>query len=140
MKIHLQHIASVTVVATLLAGCVTESAPARKLNRIALITSGDTYFYGATRFGPEISVVEIDGKPVDKPYGPIELEPGAHAITMKCGDSITARKVTVAAGDIYQFAVVATPGVRGCAGSLSRVWSAGKSAAKSVPEPARRLR
>ena len=137
MKIHIHHIAWAAVAATLLAGCATESLRTRPLNRVALITSGDTYFSASTRFGPDISVVKIDGKAVDRPYGPIELEPGAHSVTMKCGDSIKARTVTVSAGEIYQFAMVATPGARGCWGSLSRVRSASKLVKRGVLGPAR---
>ena len=110
------------VAAALLAGCATGSLPGRPPNtKVALITSGDTYFTGTTRFGPEISVVEIDGKLVDKPYGIIELEPGMHSVVMRCGNTIKTRTVTVSAGEVYQFAMITTPGVRGCAGSLSRV-------------------
>ena len=121
-SMRLQHVALTMIAVVSLAGCATGPLPARPANtKVALITSGDNYFTGATRFGPEISVVDIDGKPVDKPFGLIELAPGTYTVAMKCGDSIKSRAVTVAAGEVYQFAMVTTPGVRGCAGILSRV-------------------
>jgi len=124
MRIHIHHIASIAITATLIAGCATEPVTTDHLNRVAIITSGNTNFFALTRFGPVISVVEIDGKPIDKPYGPVELEPGTHSVTMKCGDSTRTNTVTVSAGEVYQFAIVTTPGVKGCFGALSRVRSA----------------
>ena len=120
---HIHHIASIAIAATLIAGCATERVTTDQLKRVAILTSGDTNFFALTRFGPVISVVEIDGKPIDKPYGPIELEPGTHLVTMKCGDAIKTNSVTVSAGEVYQFAIVTNPGVKGCLGSLSRVRS-----------------
>lgn len=124
MKINMHHMVSVILAATLLAGCATEPLPTRPLSKVALITSGGTHFSSSTSFGPDISVVEIDGKPVDRPYGPLELEPGTHSVTMKCGDSIKNLTVKASAGEVYQFAMVAAPGVKGCSGSLDRVRSA----------------
>ena len=129
MKIHLHHVALAMVAAALLAGCATGSSSGRSPNNtVALISSGDNYFTGNTRFGPEISLVEIDGKPVDRPYGLIELQPGTYSVAMKCGDTVKTRTVTVAAGEVYQFSMITLPGVRGCAGTLSRVRPASKAA------------
>jgi len=124
MKIHLAHIACIMIAATALSGCATGPFPSRAASKVALITSG--HFRGTTSFGPEISVVEIDGKATDKPHGPIMLLPGVHTVTMKCGDTINVRPMTVAAGEVYQFSMVTTPGVRGCSGSLTRVRRANK--------------
>lgn len=107
-----------------LSGCATGPFPGRTRSDVALITSG--HFRGTTSFGREISVLEIDSKPTDKPHGPIALAPGAHSVTMKCGDTVKTQMVTVAAGEVYQFSMVTVPGTRGCTGRLSRVRSANK--------------
>lgn len=79
--------------------------------------------YASPDVGTRISVVDVDGKPVKEPYGPIELEPGTHTVTLKCDGSLKTSTVTVSAGEVYQFSKLATPGVKGCVGSLSRVRS-----------------
>ena len=119
MKIHGPHIAIVMVAAAALNGCAIGPFPHREPSKVALITAG--HFYASTSFGPEISVVDVDGKPTDLPHGPIALEPGAHSVTMKCGDTVKTRSLKVAAGEVYQFSIVTTPGVRGCSGSLARI-------------------
>jgi hypothetical protein len=124
MNIYLSHSAVVMVAVAALSGCATGPFPSRTPSNVALITAG--HFRGSTSFGREISVIEVDGKPTDSPHGPIALTPGAHSVTMKCGDTITARPVTVAAGEVYQFSMLTTPGVKGCSGSLTRVRSAKK--------------
>jgi hypothetical protein len=78
---------------------------------------------GATRFGPEVAVADVDGKRTDSPQGPIKLDPGTHSIGMRCGDSVTWQTLKVAAGEVYLFAMRVTPGERGCTGYLSRVRS-----------------
>ena len=118
------HIASIIVIAVmLLAGCATPPAPSSRLKSVAIIASGDTVSYTSAD-GLGVSVAEIDGKPVASPYGPIELEPGKHTVTMKCGDTVKTNTVTVAAGEVYQFNKIVSSGVKGCVGSLSRVRSA----------------
>lgn len=124
MKIHLPRIAVVMVAAAALTGCMTGPFPNRTPSKVALITAG--HFYASTSFGPEISVIEVDGKPTDLPYGPIVLEPGTHTVTMKCGDTIKNWLVKAAAGEVYQFKIITTPGVKGCAGSLARIRPANK--------------
>ena len=106
-----------------------------RLDKVAIITSGDTNVMALTRFGPLISLVEIDGKPVESRYGPVELDPGTHSVTLKCGDSTKVNTVNVAAGEVYQFSMVTTPGVKGCVGSLSRVRAAKPSAKTAADEP-----
>ena len=116
------HIASVLVIAVLLlAGCAAQPAASGRLKSGAIITSGDTVSYTSADSASGVSVTEIDGKPVDSPYGPIELAPGKHTVTMKCGDAVKTNAVTVAAGEVYQFGKIASPGVKGCVGSLLRV-------------------
>jgi hypothetical protein len=124
MKIRLDYLATVTAAAMLTASCATGPFPDRAPSKVAIITAG--HFYASTSFGPEISVIEVDGKPTDRPYGPIALEPGAHTVTMKCGDTIKNWAVQAAAGEIYQFKIITTPGVKGCAGALARIRSANK--------------
>ena len=49
-----------------LTGCAAPPQGQRPAGKVAYITSGDTYFYGATRFGQDVAVTEVDGKPVEK--------------------------------------------------------------------------
>ncbi len=124
MKIRWHYIASTVIAVTLIAGCAIKRVPTDRLGKVAVITSGDTNLRALTRFGRLITVVAIDGTPNDKPYGPIELEPGTHSVTMKCGDATNTHTVTVLPGEVYQFAMVASPGVEGCSGSLERIQAA----------------
>ena len=119
----MRHIASTIALAVMLmAGCSTQPVAGGRLKSMAIITSGDTVSYtSADGFG--VSVTEIDGKPVDSPYGPIELAPGKHEVAMKCGDTVKINTVTVAAGEVYQFNKIVSPGVKGCVGSLLRIRS-----------------
>ena len=121
MKIPIPHLASIVVTVVLTAGCATKPAPADHLKNVAIIMPGDAVSFTLSGSGPVISVVEVDGKPVDTPHGPIKLPPGTHSVTMKCDGSIHTNTVTVSAGEVYQFAMVARAGVKGCVGSLSRV-------------------
>jgi len=124
MNIRLPRIAVAIFATAVLSSCATGPFPARPRSDVALITAG--YFRGGTSFGREISVIDVDGKPTDKPHGPIALAPGTHTVTMKCGDTINTQTVTVAAGEVYQFSIVTTPGVRGCSALLTRVRSTNK--------------
>ena len=88
-----------------LAGCAAPPQGQRPAGKVAYVTSGDTYFYGATRFGQDVSVTEVDGKPVAPPADPIELQPGTHSLRMKCGENISTHTLNVRAGEIYQYLV-----------------------------------
>jgi hypothetical protein len=123
MKTNPSCIALTGIVITLMVGCAAVPAPGRELKNVALIMSGDVVSYASADVGTRISVVDVDGKPVKEPYGPIELEPGTHTVTLKCDGSLKTSTVTVAAGEVYQFSKLTTPGVKGCVGSLSRLRS-----------------
>ena len=128
MKIQAFRVALLSATVTLTVGCASTStstsAPTRNLRNVALITSGDIVSYTSMGSDPAISLVDVDGKPVAEPHGLIELVPGTHSVTMKCYDTVRTHKVTVRAGEVYQFNKVTKPGVRGCVGALSRVRSA----------------
>ena len=109
------------IAVTCLASCMAEPVARDELRSVAVITSGDTVSYVGTESGPTIGIVEVDGKPVDRPNGPINLQPGTHSVTMRCDGSNRTNSITVSAGEIYQFNKVSTPGVKGCVGSLSRI-------------------
>ena len=106
----------------LLAGC---AAPAGNRNprSVALIMSGDVVGYSSPGFGPRVSVVDVDGKPVKEPYGPVELAPGRHTVNLACEGAITLHTLTVAAGEVYQFAAHTKAGAKTCTGTLARVRS-----------------
>ncbi len=105
----------------IVAGCASPPQGSRPASKVALITSGDTYFYGATRFGQNITIVELDGKAVAANADPLELQPGAHTMKMKCGENISTHSFSVRAGEIYQYMMRAMPAGKGCAAALSRV-------------------
>ena len=107
-----------------LAGCAAPPAPNQRMRDVAIITSGNTMSYSFAGSIPEIVIVEIDGSPTDRPYGPIELKPGPHSVILKCGATPHTSNVTVRAGEIYQFKKVVAPGVKGCVASLSRLRAA----------------
>ncbi len=111
---------AIPVIVCLLNGCATESVAPQRMEKVAVITSGSSNIVLATNFMPTVSVVEVDGKAVSKPYGPIEIEPGLHTVKMKCADSTNTRTIEAAAGDVYEFAMIAAPGESGCQGSLNR--------------------
>lgn len=123
MKTNPSRIALTAMAVTLMAGCAAAPGPGHELKNVALIMSGDVVSYATADVGTRISVVDVDGKPVKAPYGPIELEPGTHTVTLKCDGALKTSTVTVAAGEVYQFSKLTTPGVKGCVGSLSRVRS-----------------
>lgn len=143
MKKRLHYIALTTIAVMLIAGCAIKPVSKDRLSKVAVITSGDTNIRSLTKFGRLITVVAIDGVPNDKPYGPIELEPGTHSVTMKCGDATNTSTLTVLPGEVYQFAMVTTPGVKGCSANLSRVQEASpevrqEAAARAKAELARK--
>ena len=104
-----------------LAGCA--APPAGKPRSVALIMSGDFMSYGAQGVGNRVSVVDVDGKPVAEPYGPVELAPGRHTVNIACNGAHAPHTLTVAAGEVYQFTARARPGAKGCTGALARVRS-----------------
>jgi hypothetical protein len=105
----------------LCAACATQSVPKERLDSVAIITSGSTNLFLATKFGPVISVAEVDGVPPEKRFGPIELAPGPHKIKMKCDRNETEREWTVSAGEVYEFSIVMLGGA--CEGDLVKVRS-----------------
>lgn len=106
------------------AGCATPPQGARPAGKVAYITSGDTYFYGATRYAQDIAVIELDGKPVAAPADPIELQPGTHTLKMKCGENVSSYSFAVRAGEVYQYIMRSSPEGKGCRAALTRVRSA----------------
>lgn len=109
------------VAAALMAGCATPPQGNRPASKVAYVTSGGTYFYGATSFGPQITVVEIDAKAVAAPADPLELQPGTHTLKMKCGENVSTYALTVRAGEIYQYVMRAATDGKGCRAALARV-------------------
>lgn len=112
---------TVAVAAALMAGCATPPQGNRPVSKVAYVTSGGTYFYGATSFGPEISVVEIDAKAVAAPADPLELQPGTHTLKMKCGENVSMYSLTARAGEVYQYVMRAATDGKGCRAALARV-------------------
>ena len=113
-----------TMLATLLlAGCAAPPAGNRNPRSVALILSGDVVSYSSPGFGARVSVVDVDGKTVKEPYGPVELAPGRHTVNIACDGANTPHTLTVAAGEIYQFTARTKPGAKGCTGALARVRS-----------------
>jgi len=113
-------IACTAVAAILLAGCASPHSGNRSPRTTALIMSGDVVSYGSPGFGPRVSISEVDGKPVAEPYGPLELAPGQHTVTLACDGSTNPHTLTMAAGEVYQF-LVRTSGPKGCIATLARV-------------------
>jgi hypothetical protein len=111
-------------VLALVAGCASV-APVDHLKTGAILTAGDIVSYsGSAGSGPRVSIVKVDGNAVDKPYGPIELSPGVHEVTMKCDNSITTNTITAVTGEVYQFMSASPGGGKGCVASLTRLRSA----------------
>ena len=123
MKATSASLASAVLAAILLAGCAAPPATARSPRTMAIIMSGDVVSYSSQATGPRISVVDVDGKPVKEPYGPVELAPGKHAVNLGCDGTNTPHTLTVKAGEVYQFATRAKSGVKGFTGALVRVRS-----------------
>ena len=103
------------VAAALMAGCATPPQGNRPASKVAYVTSG------ATSFGPQITVVEIDAKAVAAPADPLELQPGMHTLKMKCGENVSTYALTVRAGEIYQYVMRAATDGKGCRAALARV-------------------
>ena len=107
----------------LMAGCAAPTATNRNPRTVAFIMSGDVVSYSSPGFGAQVSVVDLDGKPVAEPYGPLELKPGRHTMTLKCNGATNPHTLNAAAGEVYQFTARTSPGVKGCVGALARVRS-----------------
>lgn len=107
----------------MLAGCAS-TVPEERLKNSAVIIEGSTNAWLAVKFGPTISVVEIDGKPVENGYGPFDLEPGSHVVKMKCGKTTNDVSINVVAGEVYEFGY--GPRAQGCEGGLLRTRRARK--------------
>jgi hypothetical protein len=109
-----------------ISSCATHPIPAARLSTSGFITEGDTNFwltFGAG--GRTVSAVEVDGVAPEHAQGPIELPPGIHKVKLKCGDIITEQEITVAAGDVYQFAAFVDPHDHHVEGRLQKIRSAG---------------
>jgi hypothetical protein len=104
-----------------LAGCATPPPGGRPASKVAYVTSGDTYFYGATRHGQPISVIELDGVAVAAPADPLVLQPGRHVLKLKCGDQVSTQTINVRAGEIYQYAMRNASAGKACEATLARV-------------------
>lgn len=137
MKTHLYRLVTPVIAVALIAGCAVRSVPTDRLERVAVITSGDINLRSVLRFGPKIKVIEIDGISTPKPYGPIELEPGTHKVTMTCGNATNTVAVNALAGEEYRFAMVTNPGVEGCSASLSRTREASPAARQEAERRAK---
>jgi hypothetical protein len=110
-----------TAAVALMAGCAAPPATNRAPRTVAIIMSGDVVSYSSPGFGAQVRVVEIDGKPVAEPWGPLELKPGRHTVTLQCDGATKPLTLNVAAGEVYQFTARTSPGVKGCVGALARV-------------------
>lgn len=117
------YVALIAAACALTAGCESPPASGRTPRSGALIMSGDVVGYSSPGAGTRVSIVDVDGKPAKEAYGPLELAPGRHTVTLACDGVNTPHTLTVRAGEVYQFVVRAAPGAKGCAGALSRVRS-----------------
>ena len=121
MKTTASCMACTALTVLLLAGCESPPVTHRNPRSVALIMSGDFVSYSSQWHNARVSVVDVDGKPAKEPYGPVELSPGSHTVTLACDGTNTPYTLTVVAGEVYQFVVRAASGTRGCVGGLSRV-------------------
>jgi hypothetical protein len=116
-------IALIAAVIASIAGCESPPTASRTPRSVALILSGDVVGYGSPGAGTRVSIKDVDGKPAKEAYGPLELAPGRHTVTLACDGTDTPHTLTVRAGEVYQFVVRSTSGAKGCTGALSRVRS-----------------
>ena len=123
MRSNLPRFVLIVMLAALTAGCTSAPPASRQLRSVALIMSGDVVSYGAQGSGTAIRIIDVDGQPVAEPYGPVGVKPGKHTVTLQCDGAMKSSTLTFAAGEVYQFAKLTSPGVKGCVGSLSRVRS-----------------
>jgi hypothetical protein len=122
MKLSSLRALSAALGALWLAGCA--APPAGKPRAMAIIMSGDFWAYSAQGIGSRIRVIDVDGQPVKEPQGPVELTPGRHSVNLACDGVASPQTVSVAAGEVYQFAARTKPGAKGCTGTLTRVRTA----------------
>jgi hypothetical protein len=121
MKTHHYAIVPAIFAVLLLTSCTSTPPGNRSARTGALIVSGDVVSYSSTAVNPRVSVIDVDGKPVKEPYGPVELAPGRHTVNLGCNGTSSSQTITAAAGEIYQFAARIKPGVKGCTGALTRM-------------------
>ncbi|MDB5808628.1 MAG: putative integron cassette protein [Betaproteobacteria bacterium] len=124
MKTHTCYIVFALLPVLLVAGCAAPPSGNRAPRTVALIMSGDVVTYSATAPSQRVSVIDVDGKPVKEPLGPVELTPGRHSVNLGCDGTSAQQTVNVAAGEIYQFAVRTKSDVKGCTGALTRMRTA----------------
>ena len=117
-------VAFVAATVALTAGCTSPPTANRNPRSVALIMSGDVVGYSSPGAGTRVSIKDVDGKPAKETYGPLELAPGRHTVTLACDGTDTPHTLTVRAGEVYQFVVRSSSGAKGCTGALSRVRSA----------------
>lgn len=104
----------------LLFGCATQPVPKEALTSSAVFTSGSVNVWSLTSGGSRVSLVSINGEPVDKPNGPVVVPPGTHKVVMACGGDPHEFDISVNAGEVYEFAY-GVGGTAGCRGGLVRV-------------------
>jgi hypothetical protein len=121
MRFGLPRFAFSMMLAALLAGCAATPSSGRQPRSVAIIMSGDVVAYGAQSYGTSISIVDVDGTPVTEPYGPVEMKPGRHIVTLKCDGATHMYGVNALAGEVYQFAKAPSPVTKGCTASLRRM-------------------
>lgn len=101
-------------------GCATQPVPREALTTSAVFTSGSVNVWSLTSGGSRVSLVSINGEAVDKPNGPVVVPPGTHKVVMACGGSPNEFEITVAAGEVYEYAY-GIGGASGCRGGLVKV-------------------
>ena len=107
----------------LIAACGTPPAVNRAPRTVAHIVSGDVVSYSSASYGARVSMVELDGMPVAEPYGPVELKPGQHIVSLKCDSTTKSYAIAATAGQVYLFVTRSAPDVKGCIPALVRVRS-----------------
>ena len=105
----------------LASGCATQSVPKDTLTTSAVISSGSTNIWSLTSGGSKVSIISVDGKVVENIYGPVILAPGKHIIEMSCSDNKNEVKISVLAGEEYEFTIGYGGGRPGCFGGLLKV-------------------
>ena len=101
-------------------GCATQPVPKEALNTSAVFTSGSVNVWSLTSGGSRVSLVSINGEPVDKPNGPVVVALGTHKVVMACGRNRSEFEITVEAGEVYEYAY-GIEGASGCRGGLVKV-------------------
>ncbi len=110
-----------TLTIALLGACGSPLAQPRGPRDVAHIYSGDVVSYNSQGSRSRVQVINIDGRPIENGYGPLEIPPGNHTINLNCDGAPQALDLIVAQGEIYRFVERTTAGVKGCVARLSRV-------------------